>query len=33
LGDSRDRLSAEIESLHLTPQGNLAARVQGFVDD
>lgn len=33
LSEARDRLSAEIEALHLTPQGNLAARVQGFVDD
>jgi chromosome segregation ATPase len=33
LSDARDRLSAEIEALHLTPQGNLTARVQDFVDD
>ncbi len=33
LGEARDRLSAEIEALHLTPQGNLEARVQGFVED
>ncbi len=33
LSEARDRLSAEIEALHLTPQGNLAARVQGFVED
>ncbi len=33
LSEARDRLSAEIEALHLTPQGNLVARVQGFVED
>jgi DNA repair exonuclease SbcCD ATPase subunit len=33
LGEARDRLAAQIESLQQTPQGHLAARVQDFADD
>jgi chromosome segregation ATPase len=33
LGEARDRLAADIESLQQTPQGSLAARVQAFADD
>ena len=33
LDDARGRLAAEIDALQQTPQGNLAARVQGFADD
>jgi len=33
LGEARDRLAADIETLQQTPQGSLAARVQGFGDD
>ncbi len=33
LSEARDRLAADIESLQQTPQGSLAARVQGFAED
>jgi uncharacterized coiled-coil DUF342 family protein len=33
LSEARDSLAADIESLHRTPQGTLAERVQSFVDD
>jgi chromosome segregation ATPase len=33
LSEARDQLAAAIESLRQTPQGSLAARVQGFADD
>jgi len=33
LNEARERLAADIESLQQTPQGSLAARVQGFADD
>ncbi len=33
LTDTQERLAAEIDALHQTPQGNLNARVQAFADD
>lgn len=33
LSDIRDKLSAEIDALQKTPQGDLAARVQAFAED
>jgi chromosome segregation ATPase len=33
LGEVRDRLAADIDSLQQTPQGSLAARVEAFADD
>ena len=33
LDDARGRLTAEIDALQQTPQGNLAARLQAFADD